>query len=86
MNNEACLAIALELGIDPMPVIMAADMDRAEKTGQQSLWSVFSQRAATLASAALVLATVNLFLTPTPAEAAPALKTNDEYTLYYVKF
>jgi transcriptional regulator with XRE-family HTH domain len=46
MDNEACIAVALALGIDPMKVIMAADMDRAERSGQQSLWEVFTQRMA----------------------------------------
>ncbi len=88
MDNEACLAIALKLGIDPLKIIMAADIDRAERAGQHSLWEVFSQRTATTtASAALALAigVVTLFVTPTPSEAAPVLKHNDATTLYYVK-
>ncbi|HWW06321.1 Cro/Cl family transcriptional regulator [Collimonas sp.] len=85
MDNEACLAIALELGIDPLKVIMAADIDRAERAGQHSLWEVFSRRTATLASAALITGIVTLFATPTPSEAAPVLKHNDATTLYYVK-
>lgn len=75
MNNEACLAVAMKLEIDPLKVIMAADMDRAEKTGQKSLWEVFSQRTATAAALAIV-GSVTLFLTPTPSEAAPILKVN----------
>src|SRR5690606_17577269 len=73
MDNETCVALALELGIDPMPIIMAADIDRAERNGQKSLWEVFSKRMA-LAPAILAVASVNLFLTPAPAEAAPVLK------------
>jgi hypothetical protein len=88
MSNEACLAVALKLGIDPLPVIMAADIDRAEKAGQTSLWSVFSQRRTTAAST-LLFVLVNLFLTPQNAEAAARL-TLDGYSpassLYYVKF
>lgn len=73
MDEETCLRVALALEIDPLQVLMAAGIDRAEKAGQKSLWEVFSMRTAT--AAALVLATsVNLFLTPTPAEAAPVLK------------
>lgn len=87
MDNEACLAIALKLGIDPLRVIMAADIDRAERTGQKSLWEVFSLRTAT--TAALVLVTsVNLFLTPQNAEAAPRLAldvADGTSSLYYVK-
>jgi hypothetical protein len=71
MDNEACVALALCLECDPLPIIMAADMDRAERAGQHSLWEVFTQRMAIAGSALLV---VNLFLTPTPSEAAPVLK------------
>ncbi|HJW54700.1 MAG TPA: hypothetical protein VJ577_05450 [Burkholderiaceae bacterium] len=73
MDNEACLAVALKLGIDPLKVIMAADIDRAERAGQKSLWEVFSQRTS-LAASVLAVVSVNLFLTPTPSEAAPVLK------------
>lgn len=72
MENDLCLRIALELDMDnPMPVIMAADMDRAEKAGQQSLWEVFLPRMAGI-SAALVLGVVTNFVTPSPAQAAQA--------------
>jgi DNA-binding transcriptional regulator YdaS (Cro superfamily) len=47
MSNEQCVAMALELGVDPLKVIMASDMDRAERAGQKSLWEVFSRRMAT---------------------------------------
>lgn len=53
MDNELCLAIAQALEMaDPMPVIMAADMDRAERAGQRSLWEVFSKRLAPQAAPA----------------------------------
>lgn len=88
MENEMCLAVALELDIDPMRVIMAADMDRANRSGQHSLWTVFSQRMAATAASALLVAGVTLFLTPQNANAStykasstPAESTN----LYYVK-
>lgn len=75
MENEACLRLAQLLGMnDPMPIIMAADMDRAEKHGQRSLWEVFSPRMAHSGLVALlvaILAGVTNFVTPTPAEAAP---------------
>ncbi len=80
MDNEACIALALEIGIDPMRIIMAADIDRAERAGQKSLWEVFSQRTATAVSA-LLFVLVNLSLTPTQSDAAPVLK-NDTATLY----
>lgn len=74
MNNEACLAVAQALEMDdPLPIIMAADMDRAEKAGQHSLWEVFSARmakAAAPATLAIVAAGVTNFLTPSPVQAA----------------
>jgi len=74
MDNELCLAIAQALGMaDPMPVIMAADMDRAERAGQHSLWEVFSKRmagSAAPATLALLVAAVTNFVTPAPAQAA----------------
>lgn len=74
MSNEVCLKVAAGLDMDsPLSVIMAADMDRAEKTGQQSLWEVFLPRMAGV-SAALLLGIVTNFVTPSPAQAAPALE------------
>ena len=74
MDNEACLAIALHLEINPMEVIGAACIDRAEKSGQKSLWEVFMMRTATVKSAgvtaALVLSIITNLLTPAPAKAA----------------
>jgi len=53
MDDEACLAVAMKLDIDPMLVVAAACIDRAEKAGQQSLWEVFMQRAGHASSATL---------------------------------
>lgn len=75
MDNEACLAVALKLGIDPIKIIMAADIDRAERAGQHSLWEVFSQRMATAASVALI-GCVTFFVTPDNAQAAPRLASS----------
>lgn len=70
MDDEACLALALELGVNPLDIIGAACLDRAEKSGQKSLWEVFMNRAAATAGAVLVASSVNVFLTPNPANAA----------------
>lgn len=83
MDNETCLRIAQALDLaDPMPIIMAADMDRAERAGQRSLWEVFSRRMApaaapaTLASvAALVGLSVTKFVT------SPALQASTDAIL-----
>jgi DNA-binding transcriptional regulator YdaS (Cro superfamily) len=60
MDDETCLAIARRLEINPMKIIGAACIDRAEKAGKSSLWEVFTQRTATTAS---VVLTVFLLLT-----------------------
>jgi len=70
MDDEACLAVALALNINPMEIIGAACIDRAEKTGQKSLWEVFMSRGAAVAASVLMATSVNLFLTPDSANAA----------------
>lgn len=72
MDGETCAAVAIALELnehDAMQLIMAAGMDRAEQSGQKSLWSVFSQRMAATAASALLVAGVTLFLTPQDANA-----------------
>lgn len=69
MDDETCLAVALALEVNPMQIIGAACIDRAEKTGQKSLWEVFMSRSAAVAASVLVASSVNLFLTPKDAEA-----------------
>lgn len=75
MDNEQCLRVALELGMEnPLPIIMAADADRAERAGQRSLWEVFSPRMAHSGLVTLLVALglgVTNFVTPSPAQAAP---------------
>ncbi|WP_199030377.1 Cro/Cl family transcriptional regulator [Ralstonia sp. ASV6] len=72
MDNEQCMRVALELSMEnPLPIIMAADADRAERAGQRSLWEVFSPRMAHSAATILVLATAGVtnFVTPTTLQA-----------------
>lgn len=72
MDNELCVRLAMELDMEnPLPIIMAADMDRAERAGQRSLWEVFSPRMAHSAATILVLATAGVtnFVTPTTLQA-----------------
>lgn len=72
MDNEKCIKIALELSIDPLKVIMASDLDKAERSGQKSLWENFLMRTAQSVSAVLCLVlSVTLFLTPSTGEARP---------------
>ena len=70
MDDEACLAVAMALNLNPMEIVGAACIDRAEKTGQKSLWEVFMNRTTAVAASVLMATSVNLFLTPAPAEAA----------------
>lgn len=69
MDDETCLAVAMALDINPLEIIGAACIDRAEKTGQKSLWEVFMSRTAAAAATVLVASGVNLFLTHGNAEA-----------------
>lgn len=77
MDNEKCLKIALELDIEPMKVIMASDLDKAERAGQKSIWEVFMTRTQTIktagVSALLCFVFVTNLLTTQEAKAAPAL-------------
>lgn len=90
MDNELCVQIAMELEMEsPLQIIMAADMDRAERAGQKSLWEVFSPRMAhsgLMAILIALLASVTNFVTPSPAEAAPLSHSQAPNTLCYVKY
>ena len=89
MDNEVCLRVAQLLDMDnPMQIIMAADMDRAERAGQRSLWEVFSPRMAHSGLVALLVSLglgVTNFVTPSPAKAAPLSHSSAPNTLHYVK-
>jgi transcriptional regulator with XRE-family HTH domain len=74
MSNDVCLKVAAGLGMDsPVLIIMAADMDRAEKTGQQSLWEIFLPKMAALSAGAALMG-FTFFVTPSPAQAASAVE------------
>ena len=88
MNDESCLAVANLLNVDPMLVVAAACIDRAEKTGQKSLWEDFLMSRMATACALLFFACVTNFLTLPKAEAAPvSAYSHSEMpnSLYYVK-
>ena len=70
MDDESCLALALQLEIHPLEIIGNACIDRAEKVGKTSLWESFMAKAAMTAGAVLVASGVNLFLTTGDANAA----------------
>ena len=93
MDDETCLAVANLLSVDPILVVAAACIDRAEKTGQRSLWETFLMGRMAAAAALLVVVSVNLFLTPERAAAAGfsyenashQVQGNEQANLYYVK-
>ncbi|HJV02757.1 MAG TPA: helix-turn-helix transcriptional regulator [Burkholderiaceae bacterium] len=70
MDDETCLAVAMQLNIDPLQIVGAACIDRAQKSGQSSLWEIFMSRTAATAASALIFGGVTLFLTPNDANAA----------------
>ncbi|MGF7186988.1 transcriptional regulator with XRE-family HTH domain [Robbsia andropogonis] len=72
MDNEACLRIAEALNMsNPLPIIIAADMDRAEREGRTSAWERFRPKLfGGTATAALAILMFNNFLNPTPAQAS----------------
>ena len=80
MDNEECVQLAMQLGIEPLEIIIAADLDRAERTGKHSAWEIFLERTKAAAASVLIAVLVNLFLTPNPSEAAPPLTINHTAT------
>ena len=87
MDDETCVAVAMALEFNEhqtIQLIMAAGIDRAEKAGQQSLWTVFSQRMAATAASTLLVAGVTLFLTPQDAKAFTykPYSTPESHSLY----
>lgn len=74
MSEEQCLQIARELGMEnPLPIIAAAGIDRAEKTGQKSLWEVFTKATSLSPLAVALMVGVTTIVTPSPVQAAPDL-------------
>jgi len=86
MSEEQCLQVARELDMEnPLPIIAAAGIDRAEKTGQRSLWEVFTKATSLSPLAVALLVGVTSIVTPSPAEAAWNNDTAVRNNLYYVK-
>jgi hypothetical protein len=86
MSEEQCLQIARELGMEnPLPIIAAAGIDRAEKTGQKSLWEVFTKATSLSPLAVALLVGVTSIVTSSPANASQ-MQTYDNSNLYYVKY
>lgn len=86
MEEEKCLQVARELGMEnPLPIIAAAGIDRAEKTGQKSLWEVFTKATSLSPLAVALMVGVTTIVTPSPSQAASNNDTAERANLYYVK-
>lgn len=84
MSEEQCLQVAQELDMEnPLPIIAAAGIDRAEKTGQRSLWEVFTKATSLNPLAVALLLGVTSIVTSPAADAATA-QTSGLCNLYYV--
>ena len=51
MSDETCLALAIALELNPLEILMAAGLDRAEQAGEQSLWEIIGKKPALLKKA-----------------------------------
>jgi predicted transcriptional regulator len=93
MDRETCARVAMALNLnehEAMQLIAATAADQAEQSGEKSLWEVFMSRGAAVAASVLMATSVNLFLTPTPAEAATMRATessdSSQYRLCEVRY
>lgn len=73
MDDYTAAQIAEILGIDPIRVIAQANAEREKDAKRAAYWSRMAHASMTAASVAL--AVVILTVTPSPANAAPVLKT-----------
>ena len=73
MDNQTAGTISALIGVPVIHIIAAVEADREEVTGQRSFWTDFFLRT-TGVSAVVALAVVTNFVTPSPAQAAPALQ------------
>lgn len=86
MDDEQCLRVAQALDMEnPLPIIAAAGIDRAEKTGQKSLWEVFTKATSLSPLAVALMVGVTTIVTPSPSQAASTNDTAERANLYYVK-
>lgn len=58
MDDFACIMVANTLGIDPLEVIAAANMDREKNQARKDFWSDFRKKIGALAIAGLVVLTM----------------------------
>lgn len=80
LPNDACVKLARLVGAEPLAVIAASELATEKKPERREFWVSFMNpaKSARLAGIALLLAFVTNFVTPSPAEAAPALNSYAE--------
>ena len=68
MDDFACIMVANELGIDPLEIIAAANMEREKTQERRDFWADFRKKIGSLAVAGLVVLTTLM----SPAEGSKA--------------
>jgi len=69
MDDFACIMVANQLGIDPLEVIAAANMEREKTQERRDFWADFRKKIGALAVAGLVILTT--LANPVSHEKAP---------------
>jgi hypothetical protein len=69
MDDFACIMVANQLGIDPLEVIAAANMEREKTQERRDFWADFRKKIGALAVAGLVILTT--LMSPVSHEKAP---------------
>ncbi|MCL6263164.1 hypothetical protein [Craterilacuibacter sp. RT1T] len=81
MDDFMCIMVARELGIDPLEVIAAANMEREKTTERKDFWEDFRKQIGVLGVAGLVMmGTVSAL----PAKTGNSPMLNSE-SVHYVK-
>ena len=69
MDDYACIVVAEYLGIDPLEIIAAANMEREKSQVKRDFWADFRKKIGQLAVAGLVVMT--MLASPVNGEKAP---------------
>jgi len=69
MDDFACIMVANQLGIDPLEVIAAANMEREKTQARRDFWADFRKKIGALAVAGLVILTT--LMSPVEGSKAP---------------
>lgn len=70
MDDFACIMVANQLGIDPLEVIAAANMEREKSQERRDFWADFRRKIGAMAVAGLVVLTT--LMSPVNTEKAPS--------------